>query len=206
MAKYAEARWKSIANNYGWRTHKYGDVRYCIVCHAPQPKSEHMPDYLTAAISTLIEVKNNMADGTWTCFELMPGGARENQRQTLKEENGWVFIELGELDQRPPNGHSAWLIPWQAWEGKIEPELLRLEMKSIRRDTTFHKDGTPWRLGADKLFPESYQLVWQKKVGKGDPEDPVTWESSWAIPKGHIWWKALHKKLQMELKKVEELI
>lgn len=170
MGKDAEKRVVEIANHYGWYRHKYGDVRYCIHCHKPQPKSERAPDYAVAPIATWVEAKNNDAKGRWSWIELLADGDRSNQRDWLLEKGGWLFIELGL--GRAPNGKGAWLVPFKLWVEQVEPVLLEKGMRSLRY--TQKQKAKP---GADE-FLHKWALAWETNVG-------------WTIPDGHVWWRAL---------------
>jgi len=183
MRKKAELRVRNIANHYGWFKHKYGDVRYCIHCHMPLPKSENAPDFYIAPIGTWVEAKNNDSTGTWKCGEIMEGGARKNQREFLDKNGGWLFIELA--DGNAPKNADAYLVPWASWKTDIEPILNENDMKSIRRLTTYNKDGMVRRPGADFLL-EAYQLKWESKTG-------------WIIPGKHTFWKVYRSKLKEQL-------
>lgn len=191
MTKEAEKRWREIAKYYGLYWYKFGDVRYCIHCHKPLPKSERKPDFVTATVSTYVETKNSNAKGSWAWTELLPEGSRCLQRAFLEENGGWLFIELG--TGKAPDNKGAWLVPWLAWVNNIEPELLRRNQRSLQYKTAYNKDSVSTRgnhIGADLLLIE-YALTWKPKQG-------------WIIPKGHIWWRALHHHLVKSVEKVEE--
>ena len=189
MPKKAEARIRDMTGYYGWFRHKYGDVRYCIHCHAPLPKSENAPDYYVAQIGDWVEAKNNDASGTWHCAEIMEGGDRAGQRKFLTENGGYLFIELA--DGKAPDKAAAYLVPWNKWLAAIEPKLTELGMKSIRRETAYNKDGTIRRYGADILL-KAYELEWS--TGEG-----------WLIPKGHIYWYDLVYKLELALERYRRM-
>lgn len=188
MTKEAEVRVRDLTNHYLWYRHKYGDVRYCAVCHSAQPKSENAPDFYVAQVGQWIEAKNIDSSGTWLCSEIMEGGARINQRNFLNKNGGWLFLDFSEgrkLDEK-----AAYLVPWGIWVEKIEPILVEKNMKSIGRLTTYNKDKSIRRLGANILFSD-YKLKWQQGVG-------------WIIPPSHIWWKSLEQELEKQLQIVRE--
>lgn len=188
-AKQAEVRVRDWTNRRGYFHHKYGDVRYCIHCNKPLPKSEKAPDFFVGVVGTWVEAKNNDKDGTWAWSEIAEGGSRANQREFLKENGGWLFIELGA--GKAPNGKSAYLLPFKSWMKEIEPVLIQAGMQSIRKETTFNKDGSIRRLGADSLLAK-YRLVWE--------------QGGWEPPIGHIWWSTLCVKLESELEKVRSML
>ena len=109
MAKQAETRIRDLTNHYGWFRHKYGDVRYCIHCSKPLPKTERAPDFYISQIGSWIEAKNSDKSGTWRCAEIYEDGERANQRQFLIDNDGWLFIELS--DGYGPSNTSTYLIP-----------------------------------------------------------------------------------------------
>lgn len=184
MAKEAEQRLVDMANYFGWYRHKYGDVRYCIHCQEPLPKTERMPDYALAPLYTWIECKNNDSTGRWRWAEIGPDGERHNQRNWLMKHGGWLLIELGE--GRAPNEKSAWLIPFAKWVSDIEPVLIEEGMKSVRRKTL---RGRP---GALELF-EGYEMLWITNHG-------------WVPKNGHVFWKVLKREAQhiVELAETKE--
>lgn len=187
--KKAESRLRDLLNHYEWYGHKYGDVRYCIHCHKPLPKSERAPDYYISQVGTWIECKNNDSTGTWKCSEIMENGERQLQREFLNENGGWLFIELA--DGRAPKKAAAYLIPWVHWRDLIEPVLENEGMKSIRRETTVNNDGSTRRFGADLLF-NGYELKWTQNIG-------------WVIPVNHIFWASLKKVLRDTLNYLEKM-
>lgn len=188
MAKEAESRVRALTNHYKWFKHKYGDVRYCNNCHTALPKSENAPDYYVAQVGDWIEAKNSDATGTWKCSELYEEGARKNQRKFLTENEGWLFVELS--DGTSIKDKSAYLVYWRDWLDTIELKLRIRGMKSIGRTTTYNKDESVRRLGADRLL-EKYALEWVPTEG-------------WVIPAGHLFWLLLREKLLYELNKVEK--
>lgn len=188
MAKEAEARLRALTNYYKWFKHKYGDVRYCNVCHSALPKSENAPDFYIAQIGDWVEAKNSDASGTWNCSEIYEGGARKNQREFLTKNGGWLFIELS--DSKSIKDKSAYLVPWNDWIYTVEPKLIKEGMKSIRRTTKYNKDDSIRRLGADILL-DTYKLEWMPTVG-------------WMIPVGHYYWKVLKEKLLIALDKIDK--
>ena len=190
MTKEAEKRVRDLTNHYGWHRRKYGDVRYCIHCHKPLPKSENAPDFYISQIGDWVEAKNNDNTGIWTCAELYTGGERENQRRFLQQNDGWLFIELS--DGRAPANAAAYLVPWDMWESKIETFLVKQRMKSIRRESTYLNCGKIKRYGADKLLKD-YELKWEANIG-------------WVIPNKHIYWYKLKDKLKQTLTEVERKI
>lgn len=171
--KQAEPRWRAICKRNNWYWHKYGDVRYCIHCKTPLPKTENAPDFAVGISFTYVECKNNDKTGRWRWKELSANGNRQNQRTWLLREGGWLFIELG--TKNAPKGKSAYLIHFGTWVSEIEPLLLELNMASIR------KEPKGKRPGADELLAD-YRLDWVQNEG-------------WHIPNGHIWWKALYNNL-----------
>lgn len=187
MTKEAEKRVRDLANHYGWYRHKYGDVRYCIHCHQPLPKTERAPDYFLAQVGNWVECKNNDSTGTWKCSEIMEGGERSGQREFLNEHGGWLFIELSE--GRAPTKASAYLVPWDRWLHDVEPILEENDMKSFRRETIYNKDDSVRRLGADRLLDE-WELEWETHIG-------------WIIPDEHEYWRALYLKLQQLIVEVQ---
>lgn len=189
--KASEQRWVDISNTYGFYRHKYTDVRYCIHCNLPQPKSDRMPDYAVGFAYTYVECKNSDKNGRWRWSELAHGGERNIQRDWLEQEDGWLFIELGEGNA--PGGKSAYLIQWHDWVDQIEPQLIELDMKSFKREAT-GKDG--WRLGGDDLL-EEWQLEWVKKADK---------PGGWEILIGHPWWLAMQDELTFQLQKISKLV
>lgn len=186
MTKEAEKRVRDLTNHYKWYRHKYGDVRYCNVCHSPLPKTENAPDFYVAQIGDWVEAKNSDASGTWKCSEIYEDGARKNQRRFLTENNGWLFIELS--DGTGVKDKSAYLVYWRDWLEDVEVELIARDMKSIGRTTTFNKDESIRRIGADILL-NKYALDWVPTVG-------------WTIPVNHDYWRRLKEKLSAELNKI----
>jgi hypothetical protein len=182
-AKAAETAFREMAKRYGYGWHKYGDVRYCIHCHKPLPKSEQAPDFALWEVYNWVECKNSDASGRWNASELMEGGTREKQREFLLEREGWLFILLG--TGRAPNGKSAYLIPFHEWVKRYEPILESNKMRSIR------KTGRGKRLGADQML-SSYRLDWN--------------DGGWIIPNGHPFWWHLHTKLTKKLEEVREYL
>lgn len=179
--KHAETSVRNLTNHYKWIRHKYGDVRYCIHCGKPLPKTEQVPDFLVSMVGTYIEAKNSDSTGTWRWTELLPDGERANQRQWLIDHGGWLFIELGE--GRAPVGRSAFLVPFYRWVDEIEPQLLLNNQKSIRKETVLNKDGTlrGGHIGGDELL-HKYALTWEPVIG-------------WTIPFYHTWWSDLRGDL-----------
>jgi hypothetical protein len=191
--KEAERRWKAVSNYHGFPSHKNGDVRYCIHCGKPLPKSVLKPDYTVSLFETHVECKNdNKSHEAWLWAEIGEDGERSLQRKFFQENGGWLFIELGQ--GRAPDGKRAWLVPWFIWVRDIEPKLLETGQKSIRFETIYNKDNSPRRgyFGGDILF-HGYEMEW--KPGEG-----------WIIPVGHLWWKAYHAKLVDELERVENFV
>ena len=180
MTKKAEARVRDLTNHYEWYKHKYGDVRYCIHCQKPLPKTERAPDFYVSQIGDWIEAKNNDATGSWRCAEIMEGGERSGQREFLNENGGWLFIELA--DGNAPVNASAYLIDWDSWLHVVEPILIHNDMKSIRRETTHNNDASIRRLGADELLYR-WKLDWEAGTG-------------WFIPYGHDYWHVMMDKLE----------
>jgi hypothetical protein len=181
--KEAESRWKFTANRYGIFTHKFGDVRYCIYCHKPLPKSELKPDYVCGIIAIYVECKNSDGTGRWAWSEISSEGERKNQRTFLLENSGWLFIQLG--DKPAPDGKSAYLLPFSTWVEEIEPVLIARNQKSIR------KTDIGERIGGDEVLAE-FRLIW---VSGG-----------WEIPKGHHWWSVVHNKLAYEIGRVQSML
>lgn len=179
-SKRAEERTREMLKHYNWYWHKYGDVRYCMNCHVALPKSENAPDFSAGMVYTYIEAKNSDSSDTWQWSEISEEGARKNQRKWLLETGGWLFIELG--SGNAPKGKSAYLVPFDQWVGLIEPQLIKNNMKSIRKET--YRD----RPGADTLLAD-FQLTWEY--------------GGWRIPVNHVWWRILSMKLQLELERVE---
>lgn len=190
--KSSEARLVQLTNGLGWYHHKYGDVRYCPVCHVALPKSERAPDFAIAPVYTWVECKNSDASGRWNWQDdIGPEGKRQGQRQWLKENGGWLFIELG--TKPAPKGKGAWLIPWPHWETVIEPELLKLELASLRFEAVglpMHKN---YRMPASELLGTKFALKWVMNSG-------------WVVPKGHPFWEALNKKLEGWLSYTENML
>lgn len=189
MVKKAEQRLRDLVNHYGFWAHKYGDVRYCVHCHRPLPKSERAPDYYVSQIGSWIECKNNDSSGTWRCAEIMEGGERQLQREFLNENGGWLFIELA--DGRAPKKAVAYLVPWDIWIGQIEPVLVKENMSSFRRETTYNKDDSIRRLGGDRLLSD-WELKWEQNTG-------------WTIPHDHIYWERLRAKLSDMIKEIDKM-
>ncbi|MGC9384731.1 MAG: hypothetical protein ACP5D6_09050 [Kosmotogaceae bacterium] len=187
--KKSEKRLRDLINHYNWWGHKYGDVRYCIHCHKPLPKSERAPDYYLSQIGDWIECKNNDSTGTWRCAEIMPGGERQLQRDFLNENGGWLFIELA--DGRAPKKAAAYLVIWDFWVNHVEPILIKEDMSSFRRETTYNKDGSVRRLGGDRLLSD-WELEWKEHIG-------------WIIPRGHFYWKELKAKLSEMIEDINEM-
>lgn len=177
--KQAEGSFVDLANFYNYFHHKYGDVRACPHCHKNLPKSENAPDYAAGIVYTYVECKNSNASshGIWKWTELLPDGARANQRKWLETNGGWLFIVLG--IGRAPKGKSAYLLPFEIWSQVVEPYLLSKEMRSIRRETIGD------RKGADEFLAD-YRLEWKPNEG-------------WVIPDGHIWWLSLRVRLESQL-------
>jgi hypothetical protein len=171
-AKASEKAFRELAKYYKFGWHKYGDVRFCIHCRKPLPKSEQAPDFSLWEVYNWVECKNSDKSGRWAASEIMEGGARENQRAFLLEKNGWLFILLG--TGRAPKGKSAFLIPFHEWVDKIEPILELNKMRSIR------KESKGKRPGADLLL-QSYRLDWE--------------DGGWKIPRGHLYWTTLFETL-----------
>jgi len=165
---------KMIRGYYGYYSRKLGDRRYCPNCRFLLPKTEQAPDYVVAQTEEWVECKNSDATGRWTWSEITMDGPRHNQRQWLKEYDGWLFILLG--NKRAPKGKSAYLIPFLDWMNSIEPTLIEHGMKSIRKETKGERPG------GDDLMPE-YMLEWEPGEG-------------WFIPKGHPWWAHRVEKLK----------
>lgn len=161
--KHAEGELVRFLKRHNFYWHKYSDIRQCPHCHTLLPKSERMPDYAVAPVYTYIECKN--APERWGWVEIAEGGARTLQREWLTKTGGWLFIVLG--DKPAPAGKSAYLIPFDKWLEEVEPKLIELDMKSLRRETI--RD----RPGADQLLA-AYRLDW------------ITGEG-WDVPDGHIW-------------------
>lgn len=183
--KLAEKTFVNLAKNYGWKWHKYGDVRYCIHCRKPLPKSETAPDYMLAPIATWIECKNNAKSGRWEWkFDIGPSGGRKGQRTWLNENGGWLLIQLGR--GKAPTGRKVWLLPWRTW---LEKEVLLFErnQSSLRLTQTVSYHYTP-----DELF-SGYELVW------------VDWQTGYKIPKDHKFWESYKVALEYELKRIERL-
>lgn len=190
MPKRAETRLKSLVNHYDFWSHKFGDVSYCPNCRHILPKSERAPDYFVSQVGHWVECKNNDSTGTWKCSEIMEGGERHLQREFLNEHvGGWLFIELA--DGRAPKKAAAYLIPWDSWVKQIEPILIKENMSSFRRETTFNKDGSIRRLGADRLLSD-WELEWEQHDG-------------WIIPRGHFYWAELKAKLSKTIEEINEI-
>ena len=189
MTKEAEKRVRDLTNHYEWYRHKYGDVRYCIHCKKPLPKTERAPDFYIAQIGDWVEAKNNDSTGTWRSYELSVDGERANQRKFLEYNNGWLFIEFS--DGRAPDNVAAYLIPFATYRDSVEPILEKEEMKSFKRLTTYNKDGSVRRYGADILLA-GYELEWEANVG-------------WVIPYGHSYWYSLKEKVKNLLQYLEEV-
>ena len=179
--KAAEQAWSKLCTYHDWYRHKYGDVRYCIHCSRPLPKTENAPDYACGLVYTYIEAKNSTKIGTWRWVEIAQDGERKNQREWLLEHGGWLFIVLGE--GRAPKGKSAYLVPFEDWVDLIEPFLIELKMASIRKET---KGKRP---GAD-VFLDDYRLIWLTNQG-------------WVIQKGHPWWRWMFHLAMNETRKIE---
>lgn len=180
MRKRAEGMLRAMLKFYNWGWHKYGDVRYCVHCHKPLPKSENMPDFSAWMVYTWIEAKNNAADGSWRWTEIAPDGERANQRRWLHDNNGWLFIELGK--GKAPKGKGAYLIPFDEWENVIEPVLIAEDIKSLRFEATTRRPGA-------NVFLSLYKLEWS--------------DGRYQIPKGHLWWHRAYIALELELEKVK---
>lgn len=182
MAGKSESIFRAMIKANGWAWHKYGDVRYCIYCHKPLPKSELMPDYLVCLKPIWVEVKNNDSSGRWSwASDIGPDGARKAQRQFLIDNDGFLFIELG--IGRHPTDFSAYLIPMREWV-RIEPDLLT-------QQASLAKDDTKRTIGADTILAE-WRLAWER--------------GTWVIPKGHVWWYHLHSLTTELLHKIEEML
>ena len=178
--KRAESSFKETLKAYDWRWHKYGDVRYCIHCHKPLPKSENAPDFSAWVVYTWVECKNSNSTGRWVWTEISEGGDRANQRAWLIENGGWLYIELG--TGRAPKGKSAYLVPFKHWLNRIEPFLIENGMKSIRKETIGNRPGA-----------DDFLALWR-----------LDWRNShWEIPKNHYWWYSLRTALYKELEFVE---
>lgn len=176
--KQSEAKWRKIMKDKGWFWHKYGDVRYCMHCHKPLPKTENAPDFVVAPLVTYVECKNSNATGRWDWTEIAEDGARANQRNWLLEHDGWLFIELG--TGKAPKGRQAYLVPIIIWINYIEPQLRELKMSSIRKETRGKRPG------ADDLLL-TFMLEWVPNQG-------------WIIPDYHEWWINTGSKLYRYLK------
>ena len=187
MRKKAEKRVKDIANHYGYYSHKYGDVRYCIHCKKPLPKTERAPDFYISQIGDWVEAKNNDSSGRWNCSELFEDGERANQRQFLIDNDGWLFLELS--DGHGPSNTSAWLISFWNYLHAVEPMIIEDGLKSIRRENRLAKDGSVIRYGAE-TYLAGYELEWEQHTG-------------WIIPKGHPYWLHLREELKEALEIVE---
>lgn len=178
MAGASEPEFRAMVKAYGWGWHKYGDVRYCIYCHKALPKSELMPDFMVNLQPIFVEVKNNNATGRWDfANDIGPEGARKAQRQFLIENDGWLFIELGQ--GRRPKNFGAFLIPMRQW--------LTLEEPLGQSSLPLH--GTARLVGADVAL-DAWALKWE--------------DGHWTIPKGHIWWYHLKSITESLLKSIEE--
>lgn len=171
--KQSETKWRKIMKDEGWFWHKYGDVRYCMHCHKPLPKTENAPDFVVAPVVTYVECKNSDKTGRWNWTEIAEDGARKNQREWLIEHEGWLFIELG--TGKAPKGRQAYLIPIIMWIRHFEPKLRELGMSSIRKETRGKRPGADDLLG-------SYALKW------------ITLEG-WTIPENHAWWRVVRYRL-----------
>ena len=181
-AKAAEKSFREMMKSYNFGWHKYGDVRYCMHCRRPLPKSENAPDYSAWAVYNWVECKNSDSTGRWNASELMEGGARANQRKFLLDRAGWLFIVLG--TGRAPKGKSAYFIPFQEWVDRIEPALELNKMRSIR------KESKGKRPGADLLL-QSYRLKWK--------------DGHWTIPKEHDYWLRLEVALLALLAEIRHM-
>lgn len=178
--KVVESRWRKVVKDLGWYWHKYGDVRYCMHCHKPLPKSENAPDFAVAPVFTYVECKQSDSTGRWNWKEIAEDGTRANQRKWLLDNHGWLFIELG--TGNAPNGRQAYLVPIIIWVYEVEPKLIELKMSSIRKETRGKRPG------ADDLLSD-YTMEWESGEG-------------WRIPPNHQWWKSLLSKLQQMNKEV----
>jgi len=180
-AKYSEKAFRDMAKYYGFAWHKYGDVRYCIHCHKPLPKSEQAPDFSFWQVYNWVECKNSDNTGRWNASEIMEGGSREKQREFLLEKGGWLFIVLG--TGRAPEGKSAFLLSFKDWVERFEPILELNDMRSIR------KSSKGQRPGADLLL-QSYRLEWV--------------DGCWIIPDGHPFWWHLYEQVTVLKLKIKE--
>jgi hypothetical protein len=153
------------------------------------PKSEQAPDYYISQVGDWVECKNNDSTGTWRCAEIMQRGERQLQRDFLNKNGGWLFIELA--DGRAPKKAAAYLVPWGFWIKHIEPILIKENMSSLRRETTYNKDDSVRRLGADRLLSD-WELNWKQNTG-------------WIIPPDHFYWKELKAKLSEMIKDIDKM-
>lgn len=179
--KIGEEFFRAIAKHHAWYWHKYGDVRYCMNCHQPLPKSENAPDFAVGFLHTWVEAKNSDASDTWRWTEIAEDGARANQRKWLLENKGWLFIVLG--PGPAPGKRSGYLIPFHTWVEEIEPILIDQRLMSIRRDA-YGK-----RPGADQYLAR-WRLDWEK--------------GGFVIPPLHEWWRVLKGQLLSQLLEVEK--
>lgn len=191
MAKEAEERLVHLVNGLNWYHHKYGDVRYCIHCHQPLPKSELAPDFAVAPIFYWIECKNNDSTGRWNWkSDIGPEGARSRQREWLKTNSGWLFIQLGK--GRAPKGKAAWLIDFEAWEKVVEPRLIANNISSVRLEGQYTSMDKGYRPPAEEYLGTFTQLMWK--------------DGGWIIPKGHKFWRRLEEDLQINLNRVRSML
>ena len=178
MGGASEPQFRAMIKALGWGWHKYGDVRYCIWCHKPLPKSELMPDFMVNIKPIFVEVKNNDKSGKWNWrADIGPEGARKAQRAFLIENDGWLFIELG-LGRRPKD-FSAYLLPMSTW----------LEIEQGLEQSSLPREDTSRLLGGDTVL-RIFGLTWGNGV--------------WNIPKGHVWWYHLQVQIKSVLNLIEE--
>lgn len=183
--KKAEEGARSLFKRYGYFWHKYGDVRYCIHCQKPLPKSEKAPDYATAAIATWVECKNSNNTDRWPWKEIYIDGPRSEQRNFLIENGGWLYILLGPHDEIITHW-SAFLVPFDEWVAIVEPILLEYNMSSIGQHASRGKPG------ADELLAK-YKLEYVRGTG-------------FTIPKGHIWWHRMYERATLLIKYLEKTL
>jgi len=111
-----------------------------------------------------LEVKEADSRG----YMLLPKLFRDWQRQRMGRHESWVFAVLADSpSSRAPNGVSAFLVPWPAWQEMEDKVILELGVKSIRRVATKQLPGA-----VDLL--SRWSLKWQP--GAGDVE------GFWIIP------------------------
>lgn len=191
MAKEAEAKFVHLVNGLNWYHHKYGDVRYCIHCHQPLPKTENAPDFVVAPIVAYIECKNNDSTGRWNWkVDIGPEGNRKGQRKWLSEHKGWLFIELGQ--GKAPKGKGAWLIPWEYWEKLTEPWLEQHGYASIRFEPVGKPMDGNYRPPATAFLAEKHRLKWES--------------GGWTIPKGHHFWMTIAIQLEDMFTSVRSMV